>query len=249
MKKKIIPLRKHIKSAALTDPEWKVAINKVPATLLASNSKLRKNGIYQWSIPAFMASITDKKGNLKEFKTCPNAGSCAAGCYAQIGTFTFKGVMIAHNKNLQFYLNDSNAWKQKMIEECKNKKIIRVHDSGDFFSLKYINDWFDIMHECPDVQFYTYSKLVSVFESIKSDIPSNFTIVYSFGGIHDHMIDVNTHRHSKVFSTHEAMIKAGYSDTTKNDINASNPSVMKIGLVYHNIKSIENVDQEFIHEK
>ena len=49
--------------------------------LRRGNSDLAGLGIFVWSIPALVAK-SEKFGRIK---TCPNAGICAALCYAGLG--------------------------------------------------------------------------------------------------------------------------------------------------------------------
>ena len=53
--------------------------------LLTQNSDLKKTGIYGWTLPAHIVTLT----NGERFNTCPNAGVCGAFCYAKTGTFQF----------------------------------------------------------------------------------------------------------------------------------------------------------------
>jgi hypothetical protein len=121
---------------------------------------------------------------------------------------------------------------------------LRVHDSGDFFNPEYLQLWLDIAYARPNVQFYAYTKSVSWVKAAQAagQVPKNFTIVFSFGGREDALIDKAKDRHSWVFSSNEAMLAAGYADTTETDDNAANPSVRCVGLVYHGTKKIENTD-------
>lgn len=221
----------------LTPEQWMEAIQKVPTSMIASNTKLRKSNIYQFSLPAFHASIV-KNGKLTLAKTCPSAGICSRFCYASQGTFEFSVVLIAHTRNLQFYLNDREAFKSRMVSDIlriKKLKAFRVHDSGDFFSRQYALDWFEIMHMLPNVQFYAYTKMVPLFIKLQHEglIPKNFSVIYSYGGTHDYLINEATDRHSKVFASHEEMLKADYADTYETDDNAADPTKRCIGLVYH----------------
>ena len=70
--------------------------------LRKGNSELAGLGIFVWSIPALVAK-SDKFGRIK---TCPNAGICAALCYARTGRYTFRPVVNAHTKNLEEYMSD-----------------------------------------------------------------------------------------------------------------------------------------------
>lgn len=220
----------------MTEQEWIAAIRERPVAMIASNSKLSQSHIWQFSLPAFKAAVV-VKGKLTTLKSCPSAGECARFCYASQGTFIFNCSMIAHTRNLQFYLDDKEAFIARLIQEIgarKKIKAFRIHDSGDFFSREYALDWFRIVSALPHIQFYAYTKMVPLFNKLRGEglIPSNLSMIYSFGGIHDHLIK-DSDRHSKVFSSYEEMIAAGYHDTSETDDNAADPTKVCIGLVYH----------------
>jgi hypothetical protein len=221
----------------MSEAEWIKAIKTPPRSLIASNSKLSKSNIYQFSLPAFQAVVV-RDGELTPWKTCPSAGACGKFCYASQGTFMFGCSMVAHTRNLQFYLDDSKAFVSRMVEDIgriRKLRAFRIHDSGDFFSREYALDWFKVIEALPEVQFYAYTKMVPLFNKLKSEskVPSNLSTIYSFGGRFDHLIDVERDRHSKVFGTDDEMRESGYADTSETDDNAADPTVRKIGLVYH----------------
>lgn len=220
----------------MSESEWIAAIKERPLALIASNVKLAQSNIWQFSLPAFKAAVV-VKGKLTTLKSCPSAGECARFCYASQGTFIFNCSMIAHTRNLQFYLDDKDAFIGRMIQEIGSRrklKAFRIHDSGDFFSRQYALDWFNIVSALPHIQFYAYTKMVPLFNKFRREglIPANLSLIYSFGGIHDHLIQ-DSDRHSKVFSSYEEMTAAGYHDTTETDDNAADPTKVRIGLVYH----------------
>lgn len=211
--------------------------------LFTQNAKMKKssNGryrVYNWTLPAYQAN--------DEFVTCPFAGECATGCYAQQGAYRWTNVSKKHHQNLT--LTKAPNFRRKIHMEINELQIkakragkqlvIRIHDSGDFYSLRYLEDWLITMDRLPDVIFYAYTKAIPLFRSIihSRDIPSNFTVIYSEGGKFDRMIDRSRHRHSRVFSSIDELKKSGYVDTTENDLNAIGVN-KKIGLVYHGAKS------------
>lgn len=59
------------------------------------------------------------------------------------------------------------------------------------------------MRECPDVQFYAYTKQVRLFKAIIMggawQMQTILPYLYSFGGIHDKWIDINLNRHAAIF--------------------------------------------------
>lgn len=204
---------------------------------LTQNSKLKKTSkkegerAFNWGIPALKSA--------SGFATCPNAGACALGCYAQAGAYRFSNVAATFERRLA--LTRSAEFEATILAELRRKRVsvLRVHDSGDFYSEEYARRWFAVMRAAPKVKFYAYTKQVAMFKAMRLELPANFTLIYSFGGKQDKLIDVKRDRHSLVFETLEDLKAAGYVDTTENDLNAikANP---RVGLVYHGTKNIEN---------
>ena len=205
---------------------------------LTQNSKIAKmSGVktFNWGIPAYQSA--------SGFKTCPNAAACAKGCYATQGAYKFSNVAKVFEKRLK--LSQSPRFASIISDEIRRRKVqrLRIHDSGDFYNLEYAKKWLTVMRVNPNVQFYAYTKAVSMFKQLEEDglLPSNFIVIYSYGGTEDKLINRETDRHSWVFSSVEALNAAGYADAHENDSIAlgTNP---KIGLVYHGTKNIENTD-------
>jgi hypothetical protein len=223
----------------MSQEAWMAAIQVRPKSIMTSNSKLKKDGIWNVTLPAFQASIVNKAGNLETLRTCPSAGVCKSYCYAGLtGTYLFSKSMVKHARNLQYMLDDAFGFATQLVEEIKGKRnlrAIRWNDSGDFFNSDY---WYiakAVMQALPNVRFYAYSKMVSFFkeqQALKA-LPPNFTVVFSFGGTEDHLIDTQNDRHAKVFSSHGILRAAGYSNGTHTDRLATNPAFLKIGLVVH----------------
>lgn len=202
---------------------------------LTQNTKMRKSTgvkVYNWGIPAFKSDTG--------FKTCPMAGICAKGCYATMGAYKFSNVAKVFEKRLK--LTQSNDFVNTIDAEIKRRKIkkVRIHDSGDFYSLTYFLSWRNIMHLNPDVEFYAYTKMVKMFKALqnKDALPENFTLIYSFGGKQDNLINIKTDRHSKVFEN-ISQVPSDYIDASDDDNLALTPN-KKIALVYHGIKNYSN---------
>jgi hypothetical protein len=214
--------------------------------LLTQNSKMKKssqNGItvVNWTIPAFQSGTG--------FKTCPNAGLCAVGCYARSGTYQFGASKAAHEAKLA--LSQSDAFVGMMIAEIEKwlKKRttkhlkLRIHDAGDFYSISYLNKWIEVMsHFETDsrVSFYAYTKQVEMFQNEKARLPSNFRAIFSFGGKQDKLIQTETEYHARVFETIESLNEAGYQNGTEDDMVAAIGPSLKIGLCYHGVKNYAN---------
>lgn len=212
--------------------------------LLVKNAKIAKSSndvynLYNFGIPAYKSEAG--------LITCPMAGQCAKGCYAQSGAYTWGNVKNAYENRLLATQADNFAelLQKELDPKIKTAKrqgkqlVIRIHDSGDFYSVQYLRKWLKVIQNNPSVKFYAYTKMIPVFKRLQKngEIPSNFTVIYSEGGIADNLINCQEDRHSRVFPSNEALIKAGYDDASKDDTVAFNSLTGKIGLVYHGFSS------------
>ena len=209
-------------------------------SLFTQNSDLKRTGIWAWTLPAHIVHLT----NGTRFNTCPNAGICAALCYAKAGRWNFSNVKAAHIAKLELALNLPEFVRQMSDELMKNKyagAYIRIHDGGDFFSREYAIAWLNLAESFPDTNFYAYTKEVALFKALTAEglVPSNFTLIYSFGGRQDHLINRATDRHSEVFPTLEALEAAGYVDIEADDKLAATHPNHRIGLVVNNIPHLK----------
>ena len=213
-------------------------ITKPKNLLTNGNRELKADGIFTWSLPALAAKLSTGKNML----VCPSAGVCANLCYARSGTYNFSNVKAAHTKNLELILDNPIGWKNRLKEELKTKryqggKSVRIHDSGDFFSDAYFELWLDIITDNPDVFFYAYTKEVAMVK--RYELPKNFVIIFSMGGMQDHLVDKENDRHADVFPSLEALQEAGYTDQEESDLLAATLPTNKIGIVVNNIKHLK----------
>lgn len=204
--------------------------------LLSSNSELRPDGIFNWSIPALAAKLSDGKN----VKTCPNAGACATVCYARNGTYNFSNVKARHTANLEYAMKYPQEWYGQMLAEVNHPsmrgKFVRIHDSGDFYSEEYLRLWLRIARLTPQVTFYCYTKEVSMFKRVvEPNCPDNFKYLYSMGGREDHLIDLENDRHAEVFPDDAAILDAGYTSQDASDLLAITLPTNKIGIPQNNI--------------
>lgn len=201
---------------------------------------MRKSGgdkfrVFDFAIPAYQA----RSG----LKTCPLAGTCKNGCYAKQGPYTWTSTQDAFENRLATILDGS--FGNKMEKEIRTKLktadkrgqqlVIRIHSSGDMFSLAYLNQWIEVIRAFPTVQFYSYTKMVPLFKRY-GKLPSNFTVIFSEGGIADNKIADND-RHARVFESLEALEAAGYDNAMEDDTVAFTSQSGKIGLYYHGAQS------------
>jgi len=201
--------------------------------LLTQNTKIKETGIFvnkkvfNFSIPAYKSAT----GRI----TCPFADKCIKFCYAQKGNYKrFPSVRNGMEKKYQ--LTKQNNFIDLMNEEIKRKKpdFIRVHDSGDYYSPKYLNKWLTIAKDNPKVKFYSYTNSIKFIKDLKY-IPNNFDFIFSDSGKQVNLINKSIDRHTKIFNNVKDLIKEGYKNASKIDLFATkwfNPS-NKVGLIFH----------------
>lgn len=189
--------------------------------------KKSTGNIYNFGIPAYKSNTG--------IMTCPYAGKCASGCYARSGTYQISNVKAAYEYRLAQTLLSN--FSEIVIQEITRRKIVkvRIHDSGDFYSIEYLKKWLAIMQALPHVQFYAYTKSIPFFASVV--VPSNFHVIFSEGGKLDSMIPKG-HIHSRVFENENDLLDAGYTDVSNNDDLVYTTKL--IGLVYHGNKNYSN---------
>lgn len=195
-----------------------------------SNRKLKQDNIFTFGIPAGES----KTGVV----TCPNVGACAAGCYAKQGFYVMPNVAGKQEARLRLAL--SPDFVDVIDEEIKRRRVkrMRIHDSGDFFSVEYTNRWLEIIRRNPGVTFYAYTKMVRFFKAREKILPKNFHVIFSSGGTQDALINRESDRHSVVFASESALKRARYSNAFHSD-RPSLAGKKRIGLVYHGAPSRE----------
>jgi len=194
--------------------------------LSSPNAKLQKSSaiIYSFGLPAI--------------STCPNAGACKEGCYGTRGHYLFKNVREHRERN--YSLSMSNEFERVICSEVQyldgvyRNLMIRIHDTGDFYSKEYANKWIEIAKANPEVIFYAYTKMIKMFRELV--LPENFRIIQSFGGKEDKHIERN--RAHAIVIPNEEELPAGY--TIANDDDTTFMSTNKIAIVYHGCKKWEN---------
>ena len=188
--------------------------------LLTQNSELRPLGIHNWTLPAWVVRLDDGRN----VNVCPQAGACVKLCYARNGSYRFPGVQAAHQRNLKMVMDNLSDWTVAILDELNKPRfkpkgvpwlpdldrshltpavadlldqgapMIRIHDSGDFFSDEYLAAWVHIATLRPDILFYAYTKEVSRMRRVASDAPDNFLVCFSLGGREDHLLDLTEGR-------------------------------------------------------
>jgi hypothetical protein len=201
------------------------------SSILAQNSKMRKTSkmndvrLFSFGIPAFKT----EDGRV----TCPFADACIKFCYAQKGAYSWKNVKPAFERRYELTKDPQFIYIMSRAIRAVRATHIRIHDSGDFYSVSYLHQWMDIIRNNKDVSFYFYTKSVPLVQDYQFALrlPSNLNAVYSFGGKKDDLININNDSHSVIFDTKEELYAAGYVDCSKDDLRVF--TTRKVGLIMH----------------
>ncbi len=189
--------------------------------LTNTNAKIKKTGklnnvkLYEFNLPAI--------------DSCPFADECKKYCFADKGRYLMPNVQDKYYFNFELTKN-KREFKKLIQSELESKKVeyLRIHSSGDFYSLKYLKTWIEIARSNPNIIFYGYTKSVPLFKHINA--PSNFVFCFSTGGKYDNMIK-NTDKKAVIFRNIKELINAGYTDCSNDDLMMIKAN--KIGLIYH----------------
>ena len=200
-----------------------------------NNSKLAKSGKNR--------GLKFVSFGLPAAQTCPGANKCLRGCYALSGSYLFRQVKESRHHNYLASLQDN--FTSQIYTELLNidKKltdtilVVRIHDSGDFYSAEYLAKWIEVAAALPHVIFYAYTKSVHITKGVV--LPDNFRLIYSLGGKYDTLVERDKMPHARVFESVEDLIDAGYTNASDDDALAIFGG-LKIGLVFHHAKNYNN---------
>jgi len=124
--------------------------------------------------------------SLPVFLTCPNTTKmCQRYCYAKIAEARFPNVK--KHRNASYLLSLKKSFSKIIISQIKKlkKKVVRIHESGDFYSQNYFNKWVTIAKTLPDVLFYTYTRVDTL--NLKNK-PSNLIVRLSLDNESIHLL-------------------------------------------------------------
>jgi hypothetical protein len=71
------------------------------------------------------------------------------------------------------------------------KELVRVHESGDFWTENYMKAWLMVAKQRPKQKFYAYTKSLGMWYNLKDLMPPNFYLTASYGGTLDYLIPKN----------------------------------------------------------
>jgi len=114
--------------------------------------------------------------NIPAIKTCPNCGTCKEFCYARKAERMYPNALPYRERMLELSKKPSFVSDMVAVIIKSKVKTIRIHESGDFYSQSYVDNWTDIARQLPDIQFYAYTKSIHLDFDAR---PSNMRIISS----------------------------------------------------------------------
>ena len=75
------------------------------------------------------------------------------------------------------------------------KELVRIHESGDFWTEEYMKAWILVAMQRPQQKFYAYTKSLNMWLNLNHMIPDNFYLTASRGG----NLDGTIGKHPDVF--------------------------------------------------
>lgn len=115
--------------------------------------------------------------NLPEVKTCPfRTEFCEKYCYAKKATRLYQHTKEKREYNFQASLKPDFVFR--IITEIQkfNSSKIRLHESGDFYSIDYFQKWIEIINKFKNITFLAYTRNILLAEF---KIPENFKLYFS----------------------------------------------------------------------
>jgi hypothetical protein len=67
-------------------------------------------------------------------------------------------------------------------------KLLRIHESGDFWTQVYFNAWLEVARNNSHMKFYAYTKSLGMWYEMRHQIPDNMYLTASVGGTLDYLI-------------------------------------------------------------
>ena len=163
------------------------------APLLKNNNRKVGKKVYTFGLLPTNKLFESEHGIIAG--TCPctcEKGYCTRGCYnfKDVKTGNIIKTLLCY-KYLNWVKSAIMAQLEYITEKAEkdgSQVYIRIHDTGDFYGVDYVNMWHEIIAAFPCVKFWTYtkSKFENAFDDlvnaniVKSVIPG---IGYNFGHI------------------------------------------------------------------
>lgn len=179
--------------------EFASRITQKPGSILGINQKMEHSGrsneyFIKIGVPPFRGIVYDIEGSkFYNISTCPGAGACLKVCYVFSGNYIqYSKPFDKMTKVLNYLLNYPNEFKEQLKNELIHKLkevgahgdsvssvMLRVNDSGDFFSHKYYTICQSIISELRNegyrISAQAHTKMASIANRNDSEIDTSFS--------------------------------------------------------------------------
>lgn len=113
--------------------------------------------------------------------TCKKSPACSKYCYAKSAEWRFPAVRRLRTRN--YMASQGASFVHDVIDKLykREKKVVRVHSAGDFYSEDYAMKWFGIAQRLQNFTFYAYTKRDDIFgqKGFLRRKPENFKLIHS----------------------------------------------------------------------
>lgn len=149
-----------------------IAIGYRPFKLSDGNKKLVPNATTAYAI-----------WNMPAIQTCPyRTRDCEKFCYARKAEQAYPTCLPSRQRNFEASLRDDFVYRMTLTllerrKGCRKARlIVRIHESGDFYSADYVGKWLRVMNNCEgeDIVFIAYTKSFPFFDGV--ELPKNFSL-------------------------------------------------------------------------
>lgn len=141
----------------------------------------------------YRSRLTDGNIKVKAFmfslppvKSCLNNKSCKDACYAKKAYNQYPSAKNLWDDNFSLVKHDLDALYLDLLvqlhdisKKAAHKRVIRIHQSGDFYNQAYINMWADLAEQFPTILFYGYTKVDKLLDLTYIRSLNNVNIISS----------------------------------------------------------------------
>ena len=204
--------------------------------LKSTNGKIDESGVYipssKWLIFNLPAVVTCPfrtrqcggylKGE-KRYEIDPKTGKTIdkkADCYAVKAENAYPTVIPARRDNLRATLLPGfvDAMTDLILRTAHNMKkerlIVRIHESGDFYNKRYAEMWLEIARRCAHdarIEFWAYTKSFIYFDGV--ELPENFRLRASvWGDTTPEQLEIIHRNNWPIYTVYENELPAGYTE-------------------------------------
>lgn len=122
--------------------------------------------------------------SLPPVKSCLNSKSCENDCYALKAYNQYPSAKALWDYNFHLVQNDLDLLYTRLDKQlakiAKSKlRVVRIHQSGDFYSQEYIAVWTKLAKKYTGIKFYGYTKVNSILDLTQFEKLDNVSIVKS----------------------------------------------------------------------